>query len=103
MLRCLRLKLDVKNCLNDGGISLPFFVPNELCDTLRCAKWVEQPLRSAPNNYKKIFFISFLGNLYVKICNLHSPASYRCWKYPSIQEHLVEQENCLNSAMSKKN
>jgi hypothetical protein len=52
MLRCLRLKLDVKNCLNDGGISLPFFVPKELCDTLRCDKWVEQPLRSAPNSYK---------------------------------------------------
>lgn len=28
--KCFKLKELVKNCLNDGGISLPFFVLNEL-------------------------------------------------------------------------
>ena len=53
MLRCLRLKLEVKNCLNDGGISFPFFVPKELWDTFKCARWVEQPRKSAPNSCKR--------------------------------------------------
>lgn len=50
MLRCLRLSVLVKNCLNDGGISLPFFVPNELWDTFKWLRCVEQPRKSAPNN-----------------------------------------------------
>lgn len=50
MFRCLRLRELVKNCLKDGGISLPFLVLNELCATFRWIKCVEQPRRSAPNN-----------------------------------------------------
>lgn len=50
--RCLRLNELVKNCLNDGGISLPFLVLKKLCDTFKRAKCVEHPRKSAPNNYK---------------------------------------------------
>lgn len=39
--------------MNEGGISLPFFVLNELYETLRWAKCVAQPRKRAPNNYKK--------------------------------------------------
>lgn len=48
--RCLRLNELVKNCLNDGGISLPFLVLKKLCDTFKRAKCVEHPRKSAPNN-----------------------------------------------------
>lgn len=57
MFKCFKLKLLVKNCLNDGGISFPFFVPKELWATLRCERCVEHPLSRAPNSYVKKDFI----------------------------------------------
>lgn len=50
--KCFKLNELVKNCLNDGGISLPFFVLKKLCDTFNWAKCVEHPRNNAPNNYK---------------------------------------------------
>lgn len=64
--RCLRLNELVKNCLNDGGISLPFFVLKKLCETFKRAKCVEHPRRRAPNNYKLRFFIFININLFIK-------------------------------------
>lgn len=51
MFKCFRLNELVKNCLKDGGISLPFFVLNELCDTFKCARWVPQPRSRAPKRF----------------------------------------------------
>lgn len=48
--KCFKLNELVKNCLYDGGISLPFLVLNELCETFKYDKCVPQPRRSAPNN-----------------------------------------------------
>lgn len=50
--KCFRLSELVKNCLNDGGISLPFFVLKKLCDTFKCVKWVEHPRNRAPNSWR---------------------------------------------------
>lgn len=50
MFKCFRLSELVKNCLYDGGVSLPFLVLNELCETFRWLRWVEQPRNNAPNS-----------------------------------------------------
>lgn len=50
--KCFRLNELVKNCLNDGGISLPFFVLKKLCDTFKRVKCVEHPRKRAPNSWK---------------------------------------------------
>lgn len=52
MFKCFKLNELVKNCLYDGGISLPFLVLNELWETFKYDKCVPQPRRSAPNNCK---------------------------------------------------
>lgn len=65
MLRCFRLRVLVKNCLNDGGISLPFFVLNELWETFRCDRCVAQPRRRAPKSCKGAEFNITVHN-YVK-------------------------------------
>lgn len=57
MFKCFKLNELVKNCLNDGGTSLPFFVLNELWETFRWARCVEQPLNRAPNKFSKVISV----------------------------------------------
>jgi hypothetical protein len=49
-LRYLRLRELVKNCLNDGGTSLPFFEANRFLETFKCVRWVVQPRKRAPKS-----------------------------------------------------
>lgn len=94
--RCFRLRELVKNCLNDGGISLPFFVLNELWDTFRWMRCVEQPRNSAPNNCKCKQSDNCVNNNYIKQ-NSRSPVACRSSIYPSAPVCLVAQENYINS------
>lgn len=102
--KCFKLKVLVKNCLNDGGISLPFFVLNELWETLRWAKCVAQPRKRAPNNYKykTIWNIKNFWIYYEKFGYLHSLVLYQSKRDLNILKHLVVLKNCVNSVKNDK-
>lgn len=104
--KCFKLSELVKNCLKDGGISLPFFVLNELCDTFKWAKCVEQPRSKAPNNCvdaeTKMIVCTQMSSSRVK-SQLHFPEMCPYSIDPSVPEHSVEQGNCTNSVYGIQN